>query len=218
MNSKKVTEILNNKTYVNNPKLTEEIKNFTIQNIVDQGDGYVESLTNFGFLCSNGIGVKKDIFITKMCYMKSIELGGGHYPMNNLGYLYDNEYNDIENAIKWLISADESGSIVSAWNLGCLYEYRLNDLKNAEIWYKKAADAGHKGAIEKMKKYRKLDKIYLDNEKKIDINDCFKDNACIICTDPLLGSSEIIIVKCGHVYHKTCLDNNKGRCALKCIP
>ena len=149
MNSKKVEEILNNKTYVDNPELTEEIKNFTFENIFDQGDNYAESLTNLGCLFYWGIGVKKDVFMAKTCCIKSFNLGGGHRPMNNLGYLYELE-DDIENAMKWYTMAGELGNDVASWNLGLLYEYRLKDLKKAEFWYKKAADAGHKDAIERM--------------------------------------------------------------------
>jgi len=87
MDNKKVKEIIDNKTYINDPKLTEEIKNFTFKKIIEQGDGYVDSLMNYYWLCSRGIGVKKDISIAKICLMKSIELGGGHCPMNSLGFL-----------------------------------------------------------------------------------------------------------------------------------
>jgi len=212
MDNKKVSEILNNKEYENNPELTGKIVNFTLKNIIDQGDGYLDSLTNLGRLFFWGIGFNKDTLMAKTCYMKSIELGGGHCPMNNLGLLY--QYgNDIENAIKWYARAIESGSIIALWNLGCLYEHKLKDLKNAEIWYKKAADAGDEDAIERMTKFRKLDKIYVGDDG---VNAYFKNNTCNICMDPLLGSSEIIIPICGHAYHKACLDKNNGKCSFKC--
>ena len=213
MDSKKVEEILDNKEYKNNPKLIDEIVNFTIKSIINQENGYVESLSHLGYLYYFGIGFKKDTLMAKTWFMKSIELGGGHIPMNNLGHLY--EYNDIENALKWFTRAVESGSIIALWNLGYLYEHKLKDLKNAEIWYKKAADAGNEKAIKKMKEFRKLDKIYIGDDI---VNDCFKNNTCNICMDPLLGSSEIIITICGHVYHKACLDKNNGKCSFKCKP
>jgi len=215
MDSKKVEEILDNKEYENNPKLIKGIVNFTIKSIINQENGYVESLSHLGWLYHEGIGFEKDTLIAKTCYMKSIELGGGHLSMNNLGFLYHNENNDIENALKWFTRAVESGSNVAAWNLGCLYENTLKDIKTAEFWYKKASDTGHKGAIKKMKEFRKLDKIYIGDDI---VNDCFKNNTCNICMDPLLGSSEIIITICGHVYHKACLDKNNGKCSFKCNP
>ena len=214
MNSNRVAEILDNKEYENNPELIEEIVNFTFENILDEGDGYLtSSLTNLGRLFFRGIGFKKDILIAKKCYMKSIEFGGGYYPMNCLGYLYHNEDNDIENALKWYIRAVESGSNIAAWNLGCVYEDTLKDLKNAEFWYKKAADAGHEKAIEIMKKFKKLDKIYIGDDG---VNAYFKNNTCNICMESLLGGSELIIPICGHAYHKMCLEKNNGKCSFKC--
>jgi len=117
MDSNRVEEILNNEEYENNQELIDEIVNFTIKNIIEQGDGYVKSLYHLGYLYHDGIVFKKNILIAKTYYMKSIELGGGHLPMNCLGFLYNKEDNDIENAVKWYTRAVESGSIFALWNL-----------------------------------------------------------------------------------------------------
>ena len=80
-------------------------------------------------------------------------------PMNNLGFLYQHEENDIENALKWYTKAVELGNKTASFNMAYLYEYTLKDLKTAEFWYKKAANAGHKEAIERMKKNEKNQEI-----------------------------------------------------------
>jgi len=80
---------------------------------------------------------------------------------------------------------------------------------------KKAADAGNEKAIKRMKEFRKLDKIYIGDDI---VNDCFKNNTCNICMEPLLGGSDLTIPVCGHVYHKACLDQNNGKCSFKCNP
>ena len=88
MNSKKVIEILHNKTYINNPELTEEIKNFTFKNIIERGGGYVESLSNFGYLCSEGIGVKKDVLMAKTC-VSTKEENEEYRELSCLEFLYE---------------------------------------------------------------------------------------------------------------------------------
>jgi len=76
-----------------------------------------------------------------------------------------------------------------------LYEHKFKDFKTAEFWYKKAADAGDKDAIERMKKFRKLDKIYLNDEINKDycvphVNDMIREQREI-----LLDSRRPILIR-----------------------
>ena len=46
----------------------------------------------------------------------------------------------------------------------------------------------------------------------------FENNECIICLDNMKKDDDIIIIKCGHKYHKTCLMKwfNKKKICPEC--
>ena len=46
----------------------------------------------------------------------------------------------------------------------------------------------------------------------------FTNNECIICLDNMKKDDDIIIIKCGHKYHKTCLMKwfNKKKICPEC--
>ena len=50
------------------------------------------------------------------------------------------------------------------------------------------------------------------------ILDDFENNECIICLDNMKKDDDIIIIKCGHKYHKTCLMKwfNKKKICPEC--
>ena len=68
--------------------------------------------------------------------------------------------------------------------------------------------------VDKVGKELKEEKQFL--EFKILGN--FENNECIICLDNMKKDDDIIIIKCGHKYHKTCLMKwfNKKKICPEC--
>jgi hypothetical protein len=73
-----------------------------------------------------------------------------------------------------------------------------------------------KDNIKEVDKDDKLSKEIYFLEFKI-VGD-FENNECIICLDNMKKDDDIIIIKCGHKYHKTCLMKwfNKKKICPEC--
>ena len=73
-----------------------------------------------------------------------------------------------------------------------------------------------KDNIKEVDKENKLSKEIHFLEFKI-IGD-FENNECIICLDNMKKGDDIIIIKCGHKYHKSCLMKwfNKKKICPEC--
>ena len=79
----------------------------------------------------------------------------------DLALLYEENFKNIKEAIKWYEKAYVMGNISGAHNLGYLYDVVEHDYKNAIIWYKKAAKEGDGQSI------NNLGEVYHDLNKNI---------------------------------------------------
>ena len=69
-------------------------------------------------------------------------------------------------------------------------------------------------------RYKKKIKAVIEEKQFLEfkILGDFENNECIICLDNMKKDDDIIIIKCGHKYHKTCLMKwfNKKKICPEC--
>ncbi len=153
---------------------------------------------------------------------------------SNLGYCYYFFEKNNEKAMEWFQKSAELGHSIAMYNLGVLYHDK-KDYENAIYWYEKSAELGDNNAIGDLSEMYSINKIsdeiyetiynkfkskYIlpdgvrEPEPKKKLKNVYNslDDDCPICYDKLIGTNSMIVVLiCGHIYHKNCIKNQ-----LKC--
>ena len=112
----------------------------------EQGNTYGQY--NLALCYWNGNGCDKNIGIALQWFLKAAEQGYSD-AQTWVGYIYDVETHNYEEAFKWFKLSAEQGHMVGQYNLAVFYENGRGcsqDLSLARQWYRKSAEQGDEDA------------------------------------------------------------------------
>jgi TPR repeat protein len=194
--------------------LNEAFKYFTLS--AEQKDSI--GLYNLGICYMQGVGTSKNITKAIECFNISISLGNST-SLVELGICYKKgiyDLKDFQKSIDYFVQLSDMDSD-DLCNLAIIYEddyFGLKDAQKALEYYKKA-----------------LEIVIDDNEIKNSIKILEKElikftgirgsslmnpeDTCNICYEPFIGNNkDILVIRCGHSYHYSCLKNWSMKCPL----
>ncbi len=188
------------------------------------------SYNNLGYCYMVGINTNKNRKKAIKLFKDGVKLGDSYSMCNLANIYYDN--NNYEKAKQFYEKSIEMGNIYAMQGLGNCYYDKENYEKAIEL-YEKSANLGITYSMQLISNLYKNNEIS-DTKYEIIYNN-FKSkytipfdiqkpkkrlttlynslsDDCLICYDKLIGTKHsVIILTCGHIYHKDCIQNQ-----LKC--